>query len=110
MNPARVSLIFAIVGWTLVLLNLVFTIALTPTSSLESQLTLIQITPVLFYCLLPTIWIVGATLSAKHVLTLARTNERVPKLSVVALLLNLFGLATILIFLLLTLMIAVQTP
>jgi hypothetical protein len=100
MNLTRLSLIFAGAGWAFGLLIFAL-IQLSGATDLHNAL--LQYTPLLCGCVLPTIWIVGTMLSGNHALAFARASERVPKSSVVALVLNLIGLAATMTFVLLTL-------
>lgn len=100
MNLTRLSLIFAGAGWAFGLL--IFAL-IQFSGATDFHNALLQYTPLLCGCVLPTIWIVGAMMGGNHALAFARASERVPKSSVVALVLNLVGLAATMTFVLLTL-------
>jgi hypothetical protein len=103
MNPSRISLIFAGAGWAFGLLIFAL-IQLSGFTDLHSAV--LQYTQLLCGCILPAIWIVGAMIGGNHAMSFARANERVPKLSIAALLLNLLGLAATMVFVLLNLLAA----
>jgi hypothetical protein len=103
MSLNRLSLIFAGAGWAFGVL--IFAL-IQLSGATDFHNAMLQFTPLLCGCVLPTLWIVGAMLSGNHALALARAQEQVPKSSVVALSLNLLGLAVTLIYMLLTLIAA----
>ncbi len=103
MNPSRISLIFGISGWVF---GLVIFALIQASGTAATRNPLLEYTPLLCGCILPTLWVVGAMLGANHAMSFARANQRVPRSGVAGLVLNLIGLAATMVFMLLNLIAA----
>jgi hypothetical protein len=101
MNPVRTSLLMAITGWAAGLI--LFALIQWPGDT-AFHAAIQQATPFTCGLLLPLFWVAGIIIGMNNAMTLARANNHVPRASLAGLLLCLLGLATTLIYMLLTLL------
>lgn len=97
----RTSLFMALTGWAA---GLILFVLIQWPGDTAFHNAVQQATPLSCSVLLPLFWVIGIVVGANNAMSYVRVNERVPRASIAGLLLCLLGLATTLVYMLLTLL------
>ena len=103
MNTSRAALLIAITGWVA---GLILFVLIQWPGDTAFHNTVQQAAPLTCSVLLPLFWIIGILVGMNNAMASVRANERVQRVSIAGLLLNLLGLAATLVYVLLTLLAA----